>query len=129
MFPRAIDCGRDFLRPVGSHSRTIRFLKKGEERLYDVDRHRENNSRVLLCADFGQGLEVAQLHRCGNAAENLGGVDERLGGLELGLGVNDLGAPIALGLSLFGDRSHHVFGEFDGSDLDVADLDPPSFRL
>jgi hypothetical protein len=43
--------------------------------------------------------------------------------------VDDFRPPIAFRLGLLRDRAHHVFGEFDGSDLDVADLDAPGLRL
>jgi hypothetical protein len=41
----------------------------------------------------------------------------------------DLGAPVAFRLCLFGDRTHHIFRELDGPDLDVADFNPPGLRL
>ena len=56
--------------------------------------------------------------------ENLSGVDQSLRGLKLRLRVDDLGATVAFRLRLFRDSAHHVFREFDGSDLDVAHLMP-----
>src|SRR5271155_5924251 len=43
--------------------------------------------------------------------------------------MDDLGAPVAFRLRLFGDGAHHVLGELDGPDLDVAHFDPPGFGL
>ena len=105
------------------------FVEKIEEGLDDVDRHREDNGGVLFGADLGQGLQVAQLHGGRNAGKDLRGVDERLRSLELSLGMDDLGPPVALRLGLLGDGAHHVVRQLDGSDLNIADLDPPGLGL
>ena len=109
--------------------RLARLVEDLEERLHDVDRHGEDDGRILFGADLGEGLQIAQLHRGGNAAEDFRGVDEGLRGLEFGLGVDHLGAAVAFGFGLLGDRPHHVFGELDGPDLDIADLDAPGLGL
>src|SRR5271166_1010358 len=119
---------RDTSVAVGT-SRLAGFLKKVEERLDDVDRHREDDRGILFRTDLCQRLQVAQLHGGRNARENLGRVDQCLRSLELGLRMDDLGAPVAFCLRLLGDGANHVFRELDGSDLDVADLDTPGFRL
>jgi hypothetical protein len=69
------------------------------------------------------------ISRSRDAPEDLGGVDKSLRGLELGFRMDDLGAPVALRLRLLGDGAYHVVRELDGSDLDVAHLDPPGFSL
>ena len=74
-------------------------------------------------------LQITQLHGGRDAAEDFGGVDQRLRGLEFGFGVNDLGAPVALGLRLLGDGAHHVLRQLDRPDLDIAHLDAPGLGL
>ena len=43
--------------------------------------------------------------------------------------MDDFCTAVAFRLGLLGDGAHHIFRELDGSDLDVADLDSPGFRL
>ena len=80
-------------------------------------------------ADVEQRLQVAELERGGVAADDLGGLGELLGRLELAVGGDDLGAPLALGLGLAGDRALHVGRQLDVLDLDRADLDAPGLGL
>ena len=119
---------RDTTVAVGA-DRPAGFLEQIEEGLDDVDRHRKHDRGILFGADLCQRLQVAQLHGGRNAAEDLRGVDQGLRGLEFGFRMDDLGAPVAFRLRLFGDGAHHVFRELDGSDLDVAHLDAPGFGL
>ena len=93
--------------------------------LDDVQRQREHDRRVLRRADLGQRLQVAQLQRGGVAADHVGGVAQLLGGLELALGVDDLRAPLALGLGLQRHRALHRARDLDVADLDRRDLDAP----
>jgi hypothetical protein len=83
----------------------------------------------LLAADLTQRLQVAKLQRDRVASDHVGGLPELGGGLELALGVDDLGAPLALGLGLAGDRVLHPFRDLDVLDLDHRDLDPPRLGL
>src|SRR5580692_2901058 len=106
-----------------------RLLNQFEERFDDVDRHRKDYGGILLGADLCQCLQVAQLHGGWDAREYLGGIDEGLRSLELGFGMDDLGAAVALRFGLLRDSADHVLGELDGSDLDVAYLDPPGLGL
>lgn len=54
------------------------LFDKLKERLDDIDGHREDDSGVLLGADFGQGLQISELHGGRDARKYLGGVDEGL---------------------------------------------------
>src|SRR5690606_36087129 len=74
-----------------------------KEGLQEVERQREDDRVGLVAGDFGQRLQVPQLHRLRLAGEDLGGVREPLRRLELAFGMNDLGAPRALGLGLCRD--------------------------
>ena len=56
------------------------------------------------------------------------GVGEALGGRELALGVDDLRAPLALGLGLAGHGALHRLREFDVLDLDDARPSRPTAR-
>ena len=71
-----------------------RLLGGGEflyERRQQIDRHRENNRRVLLGGDFGQRLQEPQLH-CRRLLGNfIGRLTEFGRRLKFALGVNDLG--------------------------------------
>jgi hypothetical protein len=58
--------------PVFSISRSspsAGLLHQIEEWLDDVDRHRKHDGRILLGADLGQRLQVAQLHGGRNARQ------------------------------------------------------------
>src|SRR5690606_3217299 len=54
---------------------------------------------------------------------------QRLGRLLLAFGVDDLGAPLALGLGLAGNGAHHAFVQVDVLDLYVGNLDAPAIGL
>ena len=96
-----------------------------DERLEHVHRQREDDRRVLVAADFEQRLQVAQLQGGRVGADDVGRVGELLRRLVLALGVDDLGAPLALGLGLAGDRPLHLFGDLDVLDLDRGHLHAP----
>ena len=49
--------------------------------------------------------------------------------LLLAVGMDDLGAPLALGLGLARDRPDHAFVEVDVLDLDIGNLDAPRVGL
>src|SRR3984957_4512880 len=100
MFHGAFQRGGGFARPIGPRHRSIRLFDHLEKGLHDVDRHGEDDRRILFSSDFGQRLEVAKLHRSRNAAEDLGGVDERLRGLELGFSVDDFRAAVTFRLRI-----------------------------
>src|SRR5437870_2826401 len=67
--------------------------------------------------------EPGDRHRV--AGDDVGVVAELGRGLELALGVDDLRAPLALGLGLAGDRALHAARDLDVLDLDGRHLDPP----
>src|SRR6185437_8095693 len=121
---------------IGRHKRSAvgtswlaSLVKKFEERLDDIDRHRKDDRGILLGADLSQRLQITQLHGGWNAPEDLCGVDKGLRRLELGFRVDDLRTPVAFRLRLFRNGAHHVLRKLHGSDLDVAHLDPPGFGL
>src|SRR5204863_981615 len=118
-------------RPVVARRRAAPrpVLDRVEQRPDEIDRQREHDRRILLPADLQQRLEVAQLDRDRVLADDVGGLRELGRGLELALGVDDLGAPLALGLGLAGDRALHVLRDLNVLDLDRGDLDPPGLRL
>ena len=84
---------------------------------------REDDGGVLLHADLGEGLQVAQLQGHGLGGHERGGVDQLGGGVELALGVDDLGAALAFGLGLLGHGAQHVLRHVDLLDLDGDDLE------
>ena len=94
-----------------------------------VERQREDDRRVLVDPDLGQGLEVAQLERAGRRADHLGGVAQPLRRLELALRVDHLGAALALGLRLAGHRALHAGRDLHVLDLDGGDLHAPRVGL
>src|ERR1700722_5000248 len=125
---RGVLPGRNVTGAVGA-DRFGRPLDQFEERLDDVDRHRKDHGGILFGAYLCQRLQVAQLHGGRNAREYLRGDDQGLRSLEFGLGMDDLGTAVAFRFRLFGDGTNHIFGKFDGSDLDVAYFDPPGLGL
>jgi hypothetical protein len=48
---------------------------------------------------------------------------------EIRPGVNNPRAPVGFRFHLLSNCTHHVVGSFNGSDLDVGDLDAPSLSL
>ena len=123
--------GQALLAPVpASPLRSGRRARvRGHERREDVQRQREDDRGALVGPDLEQRLQVAQLQRGRLAAEDRRGVGELLRRLELALGVDDLRAPLALGLGLAGHRPLHRLGDLDVLDLDDRDLDAPRLGL
>src|SRR5919202_5673467 len=81
---------------------TAQAARGAQQRLQQLDRDREDDGRVLVGGDLGQGLQVAQLQRGWLAADQLGGGGQLLRAAELALGVDDLSPLLALGLGLAG---------------------------
>ena len=79
-------------------------------------------------ADLEQRLQVAQLQRDRMLLDHERGVLQPLGRLELALGVDDLRAPLALGLGLARHRALHARRDLDVLHLDGRDLDAPRRR-
>src|SRR4051794_33546061 len=105
------------------------LLRDLEQGLDEVHGQREDDRRVLVDADLAQRLQVAQLQRRGILGNHVGGLAEPRRGLELALGVDDLRAPLALGLRLAGHRVLHPLGDPDVLDLDRGDLHAPRLGL
>src|SRR2546421_5936098 len=71
-----------------------------EDRPDQIQRDRKDDGGVLLDPDLDQRLEEAKLQGALLGGDHLGRVGQGLRGLELTVGVDDLGALLALGLSL-----------------------------
>src|SRR5215469_6250630 len=89
-----------------------------EDRLEDVDRNWEHNSRIMLDSDLGQSLQVSELDRYGLGGYRTGSRDQLFSSLIFALGVNDLGPLFSFGLSLARHSAPHFLGQVDGLDLD-----------
>src|SRR5579871_3619408 len=74
------------------------FIQQPLNSREEVDRDREDDRRILLYADFGQGLQVAQLYADGLVGEQARGIDQALRRGKFALGVDDLGTLFAFGL-------------------------------
>ncbi len=85
---------------VGSRHHTGQILHVVLEGRDKVHRQREDDRRVLVSTDLEQGLQVSELERGRIAADDVSSLSQLLGSLVLALGVDDLGAPLALGLCL-----------------------------
>src|SRR5882672_8230492 len=106
----------------------LRFFSKhsGEDQgLEQIDRYGKDGGRVVFGRDLGERLQIAELHRERLGRENLGRLREFLARLKLPFRVDDLGAPLALGLGLARDRPLHFLRQVDVLHLDGAHLDPP----
>src|SRR5438034_4276145 len=112
--------------PKTSLLRLRHLAGEGGEKLH---RYREDDRRALVTGDVAERLQVAQLHRLRLLREHPRRLQQFLGCLQLALGVDDLGATLALGLGLAGDRAHHGFIEVDLLDFDRRDLDAPGIGL
>src|SRR5829696_5585640 len=99
-----------------------------EEWLEEVKRYGQDDGRVLLRGDLAHRLEQPQL-QSRRALQTVGGLPKPLGGLVLAFCCDDLGAPLALALSLTGHRPLHVLRYLHVFDLDHAHLDTPGLRL
>src|SRR5438067_11606285 len=69
-----------------------------QERLDQINRRREDDRRGARATDLEQRLQVAKLQRDRMLLDHERGILQPLRGLELALRVDDLGAPLALGL-------------------------------
>src|SRR5262249_42733308 len=98
-------------------------------RLYEVDREGEYDCGAALAGNVEQGCGVAELHCLRHRGGHPSSLEELLRRLLLALRIDDLGAPRALGFGLAGDRTDHAFVEVDALDLDVGNLDSPTFGL
>jgi hypothetical protein len=58
MFHGSLGRQRRFVRPIGARHRSIRLFDDLEKGLHDVDRHGEDDRRILFGSDFGQRLEI-----------------------------------------------------------------------
>jgi hypothetical protein len=96
-----------------------------DERLHDVERQREDDGGILLTADLGQRLQIAELQRGRVAGDHVGGVAQPPRGLELALGVDHVRPSLSLRLGAERHRALHLGGYLDVLDLDRRDLDPP----
>ncbi len=122
--------GTQRARQDGGGSVLIRdFFNDLQNRLDQIDRHREDDRGIFLGTNFRQRLQIAQLHAAGCRSQNGRRIHQRLCGLEFSVSMNHLGAAVAFSLRLLGDGAHHVFGQFDISDLHHADLDAPGLGL
>src|SRR6185295_16651913 len=74
----------------------FRLNSGADQRLEQIDRHREDRGRVVLGRDLGQRLKIAKLHGERLSCKHRGRLRELLARLELPLGVDDLGAALAL---------------------------------
>src|SRR4051794_10104575 len=96
-----------------------------EERLDQVDRRREDDRAGVRAADLQERLQVAQLQRDRMLLDHERRVFQPLRRLVLTLGVDDLRAPLALGLRLPRHGALHAARDLDVLHLDDRDLDPP----
>ena len=81
----------------------------------------------MLAGNLAHGLEEAELKRDRLLADQRCRLHHFLGGLKFALGVNDLRAPLTLGLGLFGHRPFHAVGQghvlhFHGGNFDAPRL-------
>ena len=113
--------------PAGQFGLLGRSVVGLQQRLDQVER--EHDRRVLVDADLAQRLQVAQLQRGRVLGDHVGGLAQARRGLELALGVDDLRAPLALGLGLARHRVLHRRRDADVLDLDGGDLDAPRLGL
>src|SRR5438270_48571 len=96
-----------------------------EERSDQVDRRREDDRRRVAGTKLEQRLQVAQLQGDRVRLDHDRRVLQLLGRLELALGVDDLRAPLALGLRLTRHGALHAARDLDVLHLDDRDLDSP----
>ena len=101
------------------------FLHCLKKRRNQIHRQREHNGIALLAGDADERLHVTQLQRLRALRNQLRGLNELRRRLEFAIGVDDLGAPLALGLGLLRDRAHHRRVDVDVLDFDARDLDAP----
>src|SRR5579859_3964477 len=100
-----------------------------QERLDQVKRQREDDGRVFLYGDFCQRLQVAQLQCAGLRPDDISSLCQLAGSLQLTFGVDDLGAFLTLGLSLFRHRALHSVGQFDILDFDRRYFHAPALGM
>src|SRR5262245_18237614 len=100
-------------KPEGSAAGGVpaRLRAQLSERVDELDRQREDDRRVLVDTHLEQGLQVAQLEGGRVLGDDVRGLRELLSRLELTLGVDDLGAPLSLGLRLTRHRPLHLLGD------------------
>src|SRR5438046_2619505 len=107
----------------------VRLVERPQQRAEEIERQREERGRGPLGGDLPHRLEIAELDGDRVLRQDLGRVGELRRRLELAVGVDDLGAPLALGLGLLGHRALHVLGQVDLLDLHGRDLDAPGLRV
>src|SRR2546430_4374287 len=100
-----------------------------EQRAEEVQRQREEGRRGPLGCDLRNALEIPELDGDRVPREALGRLRELRRRLKLAVGVDDLGAPLALGLRLLGHRALHVLRKVDLLDLHGRDLDAPGLGV
>ena len=76
-----------------------------------------------------QRLKIAQLHGIRFLGQNFTSLHKLRGGLRFTFCIDDLGAPLALGLGLKRNRADHAFVDIDMLNLDICNLYAPRVRL
>src|SRR5581483_7129876 len=103
----------------------VLVLSALEERLDEVHRRREDDRGGAAARDLEHRLQIAELECDRVVLDHERRILQLLRRLELALGVDDLRAPLALGLSLPCHRTLHAARDLDVLHLDDRDLDPP----
>jgi hypothetical protein len=115
-------------RLEGSLAGLLALLQAAHE-AHQLERHREEDRRVLLGRNLGERLQVAERHRCRFALDDGRRLRQLLRRLQLALGVDDLRALLALGFRLARHRALHLLRQVDVLHLDRRHLDAPRLRF
>ena len=97
--------------------------------IQNIDRNREDYRGILFARNLSERLQVPKLNSIGGSGHHGGGISQFLRRLQFAFSVNDLGAPLALGLGLLGHGALHLEWQVDIFDFDHAHLDTPWFSL
>ena len=112
-----------WLLAIDGGSGGCRIRQRVAHQRENIYRQREDYGGVFFDADFGEGLQVAELHGERFGGQEVGGFYQLLGGVEFTLGVDDLGTGLAGGFGLLGHGAEHLFGQVDLFDFDGLDFD------